>query len=58
MRFLLGIVVVGLVVLVGALAYAMRYDEIEALPAAPAASSFDRNLIAKGKLMKIGRAHV
>ena len=51
MRFLLGIVVVGLVAFVGALAYAMRFDEIAALPAAPAASTFDRNVISKGELM-------
>ncbi|MSP20844.1 MAG: cytochrome c [Alphaproteobacteria bacterium] len=50
MRFLFGIVVVGLVVLVGALAYAMRYDEmVEITP--PAASTFDRALLDKGTRM-------
>ncbi len=51
MRFLLGIVVLGLVVLVGALAWAMRYDAIPALAAAPAANTFSRAVLEHGKLM-------
>ena len=51
MRLLLGIVVLGLVVFVGALAWAMRYDEIAPLAAAPAASTFSRDVLEHGELM-------
>ena len=51
MRVLFGLVVVGLVVFVGAIAYAMRYDAMEPIAAPPAASTFDRATLELGERM-------
>lgn len=51
MRFLMGIIVVGLVAFVGALAWAMRYDEIAPITAPPAAAAYDRATLELGERM-------